>query len=99
MSAFPRDMSWKGVRLSRHPVERARHHADVGCRGQRGRLDRSLIVCCDDATIRCRGSSPRSADVAKKARTYTIYRCNVLVRKPCPIDLPHDPERAMAGIL
>src|SRR5260221_507992 len=99
MSAFPRDMSWKWARLSRHPVERARHHADVGCRGQRGRLDRSLIVCCDEATSRGRGWSPRSADVAKKARTYTIYGCNVLVRKPCAIDLRDDPEGAMAVIL
>src|SRR5260370_19557162 len=99
MSAFPREMSWKWARLSRHPVERARHHADVGCRGQRGRLDRSLIVCCDDATIRGRGWSPRRGDGAKKARTYTIYGCNVLVRKPCAIDLRDDPEGAMAVIL
>src|SRR5258708_14564143 len=92
-------MSWKWARLSGHPCGRARHHADVGCRGQRGQPDRSLIVCCDDATIRGRGWSPRSAGVAKKTRTYTIYGCNVLVRKPCAIDLRDDPEGAMAVIL
>src|SRR5260221_5027972 len=92
-------MLWKWARLSRHPVECPGHHADVACRGQRGQLDRSLIVCCDEATSRGRGWSPRSADVAKKARTYTIYGCNVLVRKPCAIDLRDDPEGAMAVIL